>query len=130
MTDQQENEQQEIELEEASNKQDEPQTYGNYFFSGMVTALCKYLPTAVLAFMATSHYSLLGFVYCLLFLYHTVAYYGCRVSDKPIDFLVRKSRPYKVNLRSSFVFLFVVVSTLAFLLVILLKIMLAVSGKD
>ena len=127
MTDQQENEPQEIELEEARNEQ---QTYGSYFFSGMVTALCKYLPTAVLAFMATSHYSLLGFVYCLLFLYHTVAYYGCRVSDKPIDFLVRKSRPYKVNLRSSFVFLFVVVSTLAFLLVILLKIMLAVSGKD
>ena len=43
----------------------------------------KYLFTIVLLFMATFHLNLLGFLYFLLFLLHTFAYYSMRSKSSP-----------------------------------------------
>jgi hypothetical protein len=103
---------------------------GDYFFSGLYASMFKYLITAVLLFLATSQYNLLGFIFFLLFLYHSIAYYAFRISDKPIDMLLKQRRPFLYDARGPFSYLFLVFSALMFLLIVILKIMLAISGKD
>jgi hypothetical protein len=65
--------------------------------------------------MATSQHNLLGFGYFTLFLMHSFVYYG------KIDF---------IDLKSLFAYVYLVSSALIMTLVIILKIGLAVSGKD
>ena len=55
---------------------------GQYRNEGIWLAFNKYLYTIVLLFMATFHLNLLGFIYFVLFLLHTFAYYSFRSKSR------------------------------------------------
>jgi len=80
--------------------------------------------------MATAHFNLLGLFYFLLFIFHTFAYYAFRTTDFPIDYLLDSRRRLNINIRTLFAYLYILVSTLAFVGIITLKIMLYLSGQD
>jgi hypothetical protein len=52
-----------------------PMAFSN---DGLWTSFNKYTYSAILLFMATSHFNALGFLYFALFLIHTLAYYSYR----------------------------------------------------
>ena len=101
--------------------------------------------------MSTFHLNLLGFLYFVLFLIHTFAYYSFRskyfviisrvsatlitfvcilASDSPFDYLLKSPRFGKVNMRSFFCYCNIIGSSIALIFVMVLKIMLHMSGAD
>jgi hypothetical protein len=80
--------------------------------------------------MATFHLNLLGFLYFVLFLLHTFAYYSFRTSDSPFDYLLKEPRLGKVNIRTLFCYSNIVISSIALITIMVLKIMLHMSGQD
>ena len=112
---------------------------------GIWLAFNKYLYTLILLFMATFHFNILGFFYFTLFLVHTFAYYSFRrkwlqlflhlllpyvVNDTPFDYLLSENRAGKVDIRSFFCYSNAIVSFIAVIAVMVMKIMLHMSGQD
>jgi magnesium-transporting ATPase (P-type) len=87
--------------------------------------LTPYLYTALLVYMSTlaGNFSISGAVFFILFLLHSLAYYGYRVYDDPIDMLTDKRRYNKsLFLRRLFLWLFVLVGITYFVGVIFVRV--------
>ena len=108
--------------------------------------------------MATFHLNLLGFFYFVLFIVHTFAYYSFRSKcldnlpnffllfdnsmyliltstffvaiDTPFDYLLNEPRMGRVDLRPFFCYCNVIVSIIALISILVMKIMLHMSGQD
>ena len=98
--------------------------------------------------MATVHLNQLGFLYFLLFLVHTLAYYSFRgkpflntaffakfllfatvlVTETAFDYLLETPRFGHIDIRQFFCYCNIIVSTIALLVIMVLKIALHMSG--
>jgi hypothetical protein len=80
--------------------------------------------------MATSQLNLLGFLFFTQFIIHTFAYYSCRLIDAPIDFFLISKRGLKLDCRQFFTYCFLLVSSIALVAILAMKIALHLSGQD
>jgi hypothetical protein len=95
---------------------------------GLWTAFNKYVYSGLLIFMATFHFNLLGFLYFLLLIIHTLAFYAFRVSEQQIDYLLVRRRDRKIDIRQFFAYTFSFVSGLAMIGIFTMKIVIHVTG--